>query len=152
MRKIVFWTGVFFSILIPITLPLAEAGTCVNGDESMYLFFTEIACVITVFCLLAISFGTATSGILSLWLGSIPALLGIYFYIAYVPVYLYFSTFGNYGLCDILQQDLYIGKPNLIAARETFNGLFSRSFALLIAIPLFSLVVAPYKIYKASRL
>ncbi|EQA46225.1 hypothetical protein LEP1GSC050_3831 [Leptospira broomii serovar Hurstbridge str. 5399] len=152
MRKIVFWIGVLFSILIPFTLPLAEAGACVNGDESMYLFYTEIACVIAVFCLLTVSFGSPTSGILSLWLASIPALLGVYFYIAYVPVYLYFSTFGNYGLCDILLQDLYIGKSNLIAAKEAFNGVFSRSFALLIAIPLSSLAVAPYKIYKASRL
>ncbi|EQA35418.1 hypothetical protein LEP1GSC047_0950 [Leptospira inadai serovar Lyme str. 10] len=151
MRKIIFWIGVLFSVSIPMTLPLAEAGACVNGDESMYLFFTEIACVISVFCLLAVSFGSATSGVLSLWLGSIPALLGAYFYIAYVPVYLYFSTFGNYGLCDILSQDLFIGKSNLTPAKEAFNGVFSRSFALLIAIPFSSLAVAPYKIYKASR-
>ncbi|TGK20782.1 hypothetical protein EHO61_02625 [Leptospira fluminis] len=151
MKKILFWFGVLLSLLIPMTLPLAESGPCLDGDYSLFLLGTEISYLIALFYLLAMVLGTPTVGRTSFVLACVPALLGLYFYVAHIPVYLYYSSFSNYGLCDIVRFDLYIGKPDSGPTPETFNGGFARSFAFLVLIPLGILMIAPLKIFRSMR-
>ncbi|PJZ67911.1 hypothetical protein CH371_04290 [Leptospira wolffii] len=150
LKKILFWFGAFVSLLIPISMILAESGTCTQGDDSVFFLFTQVAFAVSLFCLVLSWYGVPSGGSVGLVLISLPFFLSLYFYIAFVPVYFVYSTIHGLELCDVVQFDLVIGSP---IPRDDGYGpgtFFARSYAIASLIPVITTFYPVYRVWKNS--
>ncbi|TGM16354.1 hypothetical protein EHQ81_08235 [Leptospira selangorensis] len=149
LKKILFWLGDFLFLLIPLCIILAESGTCTQGDDSIYFLFTQASFVVSVFCLFLIWFGIPSGGLVGQALVTFPFLLCLYFYIAYIPVYFVYSTLQNQDLCAVVISDLTLYNSTT-AVENAATSLFSRSYAILMLLPVLGSFLPVYKFWKSG--
>ncbi|PJZ48189.1 hypothetical protein [Leptospira saintgironsiae] len=149
LKKILFWLGDILFLLIPLCIILAESGTCTQGDDSIYLLFTQAAFVVSVFCLFLIWFGIPSGGLVGQGLVTFPFLVCLYFYIAYIPVYFAYSTLQNHDLCVVIVSDLTLYDATNVAQNGDVS-LFSRTYAILMLLPVLGSFLPVYKFWKSG--
>ncbi|MEI1276973.1 hypothetical protein V6Z05_01490 [Leptospira venezuelensis] len=151
LKKILFWFGDLLFLLIPLCIILAESGTCTKGDDSIYLLFTQASFIVSVFCLFLIWFGIPAGGLVGQALVAFPFLICLYFYVAYIPVYFVYSTLQNQDLCVVIDSDLTLYNTTVVVQNEAIS-LFSRSYAILMLLPVLSSFLPVYKYWKSGSL
>ncbi|PJZ25864.1 hypothetical protein CH352_01440 [Leptospira hartskeerlii] len=149
LKKTLFWFGDLLFLLIPLCIVLAEAGTCTQGDDSIFLLFTQASFAISVLSLFLIWFGVPSGGLVGQALVAFPFLVCLYFYIAYIPVYFVYSTLQNYDLCVVIVSDLTLYNSTIVVQNEAAS-LFSRSYAILMLLPVLGSFLPVYKFWKSG--
>ncbi len=150
LRKIVFWLGVILSLLISVSISLAELGNCKQGDESIYALFTQVAFAVSLFCIFAAWYGIPSGGLVGISIAILPFLFAVYYYIAYIPVYFIFSTIQGQNLCTIIQFDLSIGTVLPVGTPTEPGTVFSRLYAIAILFPVLCSILPVYRIWKTG--
>ncbi|GBF40135.1 hypothetical protein [Leptospira johnsonii] len=149
LKKILFWLGDLLFLLIPICIVLAEAGTCTQGDDSIFLLFSQASFAVSILCLSLVWFGTPSGGLVGQALVAFPFLICLYFYIAYIPVYFVYSTLQNHDLCVVIVSDLNLYNTTNVVEDEPAS-LFSRAYAILMLLPVLGSSLPVYKFWKAG--
>ncbi|TGM90956.1 hypothetical protein [Leptospira licerasiae] len=147
LKKILFWLGDLLFLLIPLCIVLAEAGTCTQGDDSIFLLFTQASFAISVLALFLVWFGSPSGGLVGQSLVVFPFLVSLYFYIAYIPVYFVYSTLQNYDLCAVIISDLTLYNATNVVQNGAAS-LFSRIYAILMLLPVLGSFLPVYKFWK----
>ncbi|TGK06792.1 hypothetical protein EHO59_01260 [Leptospira semungkisensis] len=150
LRRILFWLGTFSFLLIPFCILVAEAGTCFQGDESIFVLFTQVAFAAGIFSFFLTSYGSVPTGLVSLVFAFLPFLISFYFYVAYVPIYFVYSTIQKLHLCAIVHSDLTLydsAHSPIEAIPATF---FSRTYAILMLLPVICSYFPAYRIWKSG--
>ncbi|MGJ4787908.1 hypothetical protein [Leptospira koniambonensis] len=149
LKKILFWFGDLLFLLVPLCIILAESGTCTQGDDSIFLLFTQTSFVISIFCLFLIWSGIPSGGLVGQAIVTFPFLVCLYFYIAYIPVYFVYSTLQNYDLCVVIDSDLTLYDTTNVVQNGAAS-LFSRSYAILMLLPVLGSFLPVYKFWKSG--
>ncbi|WP_367898371.1 hypothetical protein AB3N61_02210 [Leptospira sp. WS58.C1] len=149
LKKILFWSGDLLFLLIPICIVLAETGTCTQGDDSIFLLFTQVSFAVSMLCLFLVWYGTPSGGLVGQALVTFPFLICLYFYLAYIPVYFVYSTLQNQDLCVVIVSDLTLyNTANVVQSGTT--SLFSKTYAILMLLPVLGSFLPVYKFWKAG--
>ncbi|MGJ4746129.1 hypothetical protein ACQV5M_07205 [Leptospira sp. SA-E8] len=149
LKKILFWFGDLLFLLIPLCIVLAEAGTCTQGDDSIFLLFTQVSFLVSVLSLFLIWYGIPSGGLVGQALVAFPFLICLYFYIAYIPVYFIYSTLQNHDLCVVIVSDLTLYNTANVVQNGTAS-LFSRGYAILMLLPVLGSFLPVYKFWKSG--
>lgn len=149
LKKVLFWLGELLFLLIPLCIILAESGTCTQGDDGIFLLFTQTAFAVSVLSLFLIWFGIPSGGLVGQGLVTFPFLMCLYFYVAYIPVYFVYSTLQNHDLCVVIVSDLTLyDSTNVVKGEDA--SLFSRTYAILMLLPVLGSFLPVYKFWMSG--
>ncbi|TGK02777.1 hypothetical protein EHQ53_12600 [Leptospira langatensis] len=148
LRKILFWLGVFSFLLVPFCIQLADAGTCLQEDDSIFVLFTQVAFASAIFSFFLTSYGLPSTGLVSLVFAFLPFLISVYYYVAYVPIYFVYSTIQNLHLCAVVHSDLTLYSSAHAPILAIPANFFSRTYAVLMLLPVICTFFPAYRIWK----